>query len=93
MVTISSNRQWFASVFSTEDSNRQWFACLLTTANSNREAGSIAVLSQHYAPMGPDSIPSLGVVSAFGFKFILASAGFSPGPAFFHPAFETVFLK
>ena len=43
---------------------------------SNGEAGSVAVLPQRYAPMGPDSIPSPGAVCAFGFQSILASIGF-----------------
>ena len=40
------------------------------------EAGSVAVLPQRYAPMGPGSIPSPGAVCALGFQSILASAGF-----------------
>ena len=40
------------------------------------EAGSVAVLPWRYAPMGPGSIPSPGIICAFGFQSILASAGF-----------------
>ena len=40
------------------------------------KAGSVGVLLRRYAPMGPGSIPSPGAIFAFGFQFILASAGF-----------------
>ena len=42
----------------------------------SREAGIVAVLPWHYAPMGPGSILSPGAVCAFGYQSIFASAGF-----------------
>ncbi len=53
----------------------------------------MVVLPQRCAPLSPGSIPGLGAVHAFGFKSILASAGFSSGSLVFLLHLKLSFLK
>ena len=57
-----------------------------------KEAGSAAVVYWRYAPMGPDLIPSHGILCAFGYQSMLALVGFpSPVGTLLH--LELVFLN